>query len=388
MGKIAPYVLYGAVKTVPGLSDVVLKGGKIYVISSKRIKRLKGLKIGGRELTEEDFRKAGEEIARSVAEARGLNFDDLTDLDGGYAFTIKEKDGVKEYRFRVNAGRYDDGKNLLVTLRWLKEHRWTVKDYFLTPLSVNPVFKRLRSNLGGLYLVIGPTGSGKSTVTAALIKEILKGPYNVITLEDPIEYRLYPDVGEITQREVGIDTPTFARGLKSAMRQNPNVIFVGEVRDEETVEALAQAADTGHVVIATLHTESPKDTLERLQGLISAGKRESVMRVIGKTLIGVLGIRMFDPPEGKGKIILHEYLNAEAPNIRSLLLKGEFSQIVTYQNSLKLGCISFAVSAAYQLEFFKNFTEKDFLSTGLFDREELRDALMQVRQNKKLLMGE
>lgn len=379
MGK-APIVLYGAIKSKPSLSDVILKGGKLLVVSSKRISRL-SLRYKGQEMTPDDYREAAEEIARSVAEARGLDFDELTDLDGGYAFVA----GGKEYRFRVNAARYNDGKDLVVTLRWLKDHTWTVKDYFLAPFCTRHLFRRLNANLGGLYLVIGPTGSGKSTVTAAVIKEVLKGPFNVITLEDPIEYRLYPDRGEITQREVGIDTTSFARGLKSAMRQNPNVIFVGEVRDEETVEALAQAADTGHVVIATLHTESPKDTLERLQGLVSEGKRESVMKVIAKTLIGVLGIRMFDPPNGKkGKIILHEYLNAEDSTIRSLLVNGQFSQIESYQNSVQKGCMTFALSAAYQLEYFKNWTEEDFLSTGLFDAKELKDAVKQIRQFKKL----
>lgn len=377
----APALLVGVIRAVPGLSDIILKEGKLFVISSKRIKRLNIKGVGP-----EEIKKAALEIAGEVARKRKINLEEIKDFDGGYAFF---HDG-KEYRFRVNAARHDNGSDFLITMRWLKEHTWTVDDYFLTPFSVEPLLRRVNANLGGLYLVIGPTGSGKSTLTAAVIKEILKGPFNVITLEDPIEYRLKPQVGEITQREVGIDTDSFSRGLKSAMRQNPNVIFVGEVRDEETVDALAQAADTGHVVIATLHTESPKDTLERLQGLVRPERMESVMKVIAKTLIGVLGIRMYNPPQGKkGKIILHEYLNAEDPTIRSLLLKRNFSQIESYQNSLDRGCITFAVSAAYQLAFkLSPFTETDFLSTGLFDREELRNALQQVRLHAKELSPE
>ena len=351
-----------------------MKGDKVYAISSKRVKRLKNV-------NPEVVKKAVSEIVDSIAVKRGINPDEIKDFDGGYAFVYQGK----EYRFRVNVARYDNGNYFLITMRWLKEHKWSISDYFLTPLSIKPLMRKINANMGGLYLVIGPTGSGKSTLTAAVIKEVLKKPFNVITLEDPIEYRLHSEVGEITQREVGIDTPTFYRGLKSAMRENPNVIFVGEVRDEETVEALAQAADTGHVVIATLHTESPKDTLERLQGLVRPERMDSVMKVVAKTLIGVLGIRMYDAPSG-GKIILHEYLNAEDPTIKSLLFKRNYSQITSYQNSLEKGNLTFSLSAAYQMEFkLTKFTESDYLSTGLFDKEELHTALKQVRLHKKLL---
>jgi len=159
----------------------------------------------------------------------------------------------------------------------------------------------------GMLLVCGPTGSGKSTTLAAAI-EWMNGTMarHVVTIEDPIEYLFVGRRCLFTQREVGIDTPTFAEGLRRSLRQNPDVIFVGEIRDSITAATAIQASETGHLVLATLHASSCADAVERLQFQFPHDERDAIRKTLSAQLLGVLCQRLL-PGAGGGVALASEY---------------------------------------------------------------------------------
>lgn len=324
----------------PQASDFIIRRGEVYVISSKLV-------VGREVISEEEYKEL---VARFV---RG----DKLDVDTSY-----EEGGC---RFRVNVATYDGGKEKEISLRWLKDVSISLPERFVQ-VGLQNVVERLRKKRGGIMLVIGPTGSGKSTFMAGVLNSLLESePIRVITLEDPVEYYLKPGKGIVLQREVGVDVDSFARGLKSALRQNPNVIFVGEIRDGETVELLLQAGDTGHVVFATLHTDKAGDTLERLLGLLSVEKHEIALKQLAKNLIGIVGVRLFDIDGGK--VSIYEYLNiSNDPAVQSLIARRDFANIGVYTSSLERGHISFELSVA------------DLIKKGVINREHI--GLFPVKQ--------
>jgi pilus retraction protein PilT len=161
----------------------------------------------------------------------------------------------------------------------------------------------------GLVLVCGPAGSGKSTTLAATLEWMnQRFSRHVVTIEDPIEYLFSNQMSLFTQREVGIDTPSFAEGLRRSLRQNPDVIFVGEIRDVETATTAIQACETGHLVLATLHSSSCSDAIERLQLLFPAASRDAVRRALSAQLVGVLCQRLL-PALPAGVVLAAEYFS-------------------------------------------------------------------------------
>lgn len=324
----------------PHASDFVIRRGEVYVISSKM--------VVGREVISEEVYK--ELVVRLVRDGE-------LDVDTSY-----EEGG---YRFRVNVSTYDGGKEKEITLRWLRDVSISLPERFIH-VGLQNVAERIRKKKGGIMLVIGPTGSGKSTFMAGVLNSLLESePIRVITLEDPVEYYLKAGRGIVLQREVGVDVESFARGLKSALRQNPNVIFVGEVRDEETVELLLQAGDTGHVVFATLHTDKAGDTLERLLGLLPVAKHEIALKQLAKNLIGIVGVRLFDI-DGR-KVSIYEYLNiSNDPAVQSVIARRDFANMGVYTSNLERGHIPFELSVA------------DLVKSGVISREHI--GLLPVKQ--------
>jgi pilus retraction protein PilT len=161
----------------------------------------------------------------------------------------------------------------------------------------------------GLILVCGPTASGKSTTLAAALEWMNRSlSRHVVTIEDPIEYLFSNRMSLFTQREVGIDTPSFAEGLRRSLRQNPDVIFVGEIRDAETAATAIQACETGHLVLATLHSSSCTDAIERLQLLFPATSRDAVRRTLSGQLLGILCQRLL-PALPAGMVLAAEYFS-------------------------------------------------------------------------------
>ncbi|MBI4515345.1 MAG: PilT/PilU family type 4a pilus ATPase [Deltaproteobacteria bacterium] len=173
----------------------------------------------------------------------------------------------------------------------------------LTELGLPPVLEKLANERRGLILVTGPTGSGKTTTLAAIVEHINQSSArHVITIEDPIEYIHHEQRSVISQREVGDDVSDFPSALRAALRQNPDVIMVGEMRDVETMETAIMAAETGHLVLSTLHTMDAPDTVLRIAGAFPEHQREQIRMVLATVLRGVISQRLLLRADSSGLI--------------------------------------------------------------------------------------
>ena len=180
----------------------------------------------------------------------------------------------------------------------------------------------------GLVLVTGPTGSGKSTTLAALVKHISNTrPVHVITIEDPMEFLFTDGVATISQREIGTDTTSFAEALRNAMRQDPDVIMVGEMRDVETIGTVITAAETGHLCFSTLHTNSSAQTVDRILDAFPADQQTQVRTQLAQVLKGVISIKLVERQDGNGRVAAMEIMKA-SPKIANLIEKGETGQLL------------------------------------------------------------
>jgi len=184
------------------------------------------------------------------------------------------------------------------------------------------------SNLpAGLVLVTGPTGSGKSTTLAAIIQDISKHrPCHVVTIEDPIEFLFTDHMATVSQREVGTDTPSFKEALKNAMRQDPDVIMVGEMRDAESVTAVITAAETGHLVFSTLHTNSASQTIDRIIDTFPPQQQGQVRSQLCQVLRAVVSMQLMPRADGRGLIPAIEVL-VNSPKVARHIERGEIKEI-------------------------------------------------------------
>ncbi len=195
----------------------------------------------------------------------------------------------------------------------------------LDDLELPPVLLEFCDMPMGLVLVTGPTGSGKSTSLAALIRHITtRRQVHVITIEDPMEFLFTDDMASISQREVGTDTGTFAEALRNAMRQDPDVIMVGEMRDPETVSTVITAAETGHLVFSTLHTNSAAQTIDRILDTFPANQQSQVRTQLAQILKGVISMKLVERADGQGRVAALEILRA-SPKINRMVEDGETS---------------------------------------------------------------
>jgi twitching motility protein PilT len=223
-------------------------------------------------------------------------------------------------RFRCNI--YMQRGNIAACFR-----RIPIQIKSLEDLELPPVLLELCELPMGLVLVTGPTGSGKSTTLAALIRYITtRRPVHVITIEDPMEFLFTDDVASISQREVGTDTGTFSEALRNAMRQDPDVIMVGEMRDPETVSTVITAAETGHLVFSTLHTNSAPQTVDRILDTFPADQQPQVRAQLAQILKGVVSMKLVERADGQGRVAALEILRA-SPKINKMIELGEVSQI-------------------------------------------------------------
>lgn len=176
-------------------------------------------------------------------------------------------------------------------------------------LNMPDTLKKLADTHQGLILVTGPTGSGKSTTLAAIIRHMNETmTKHIITLEDPIEYMHRHGTSVIDQREVGFDTKSFANGLRAALRQDPDVILVGEMRDLETITTAITAAETGHLVMGTLHTSSAASTVERIIDVFPPEQHAQIRTQLGGILKAVISQRLLPTVDGKGRVAATEIL--------------------------------------------------------------------------------
>lgn len=179
----------------------------------------------------------------------------------------------------------------------------------------------------GIVLVTGETGSGKSTTLAAILDEINHTRQeHIITLEDPIEYIYHPDQCIINQREVGTDTETYSDGLRAILREDPDIILIGEMRDSETIETALTAAETGHLVFSTLHTNSAVDSVDRIVGTFPAERQGQIRLQLSTTLKAVLSQKLLVRASGKGRVAACECM-ITTPAIRNLIREGKTPQM-------------------------------------------------------------
>jgi len=197
----------------------------------------------------------------------------------------------------------------------------------LDSLGVPPVLRELTAKPRGFVLVTGPTGSGKSTTLAAMIDAInLEREDHILTIEDPIEFLHHHKKSIVNQREVGSDAPDFGRGLRAALRQDPDVILVGEMRDLETVSTALTAAETGHLVFATLHTQSTAQTVDRVIDVFPPEQQAQVRTQLSIALQGIVTQQLLPTSDGRGRVVACEVL-IPTPAIRNLIREGKTHQI-------------------------------------------------------------
>jgi twitching motility protein PilT len=255
-----------------------------------------------------------ERLARAaLGEARWGELEAVGELD--FAFQLSELG-----RFRVNAYRQRTGWALAIRLLQAEIPS-------LDRLGVPGVATELARKAHGLLLVTGPTGSGKSTTLAAIIDQInTERTGHIITLEDPIEYVHRHKRCLIHQREIGADSRSFAAALRAALRQDPDVILVGEMRDPETIGIAITAAETGHLVLATLHTSSAAETVDRIIDVFPPYQQQQVRLQLSTVLQGVLAQQLLPRADGRGRVLAAEVLVA-TPAVRNLIREGKTHQI-------------------------------------------------------------
>lgn len=235
------------------------------------------------------------------------------DADFSYVSTAGQRHRVNVYRQRGYHA---------VALRLLLNEIPTLKD-----LGLPPLLGEFALRPRGLVLVTGPTGSGKSTTLAAMIDHINRQKNcHIITIEDPIEYIHNHKQSMITQREVGVDVDSFAGALRSSLREDPDVILVGEMRDFETINAAVTAAETGHLVLSTLHTTGAADTLDRIVDVYPAHSQGQIRSQLSNVLVGIVSQTLLPTADKKGRCAALELLKA-TDAVSALIREGKIFQI-------------------------------------------------------------
>src|SRR5690625_3617901 len=224
-------------------------------------------------------------------------------------------------RFRVNA--FNQNRGAGAVFRTIPSKVLTMEE-----LGMGNVFKDICAVPRGLVLVTGPTGSGKSTTLAAMVDHInRKYPRNIITIEDPIEILHKNQRSLVIQREVGLDTADFSDAVKFAMRQDPDVIMVGEMRDKDTVEAALTAAQTGHLVLSTLHTLDAVRTVNRIIDFFPPHERDQIRILLAESLLGILSQRLLPRADGPGRMLALEVL-VNTPLIRDYIKDADKTPLI------------------------------------------------------------
>ena len=256
-------------------------------------------------------------IASTVMDQHGRKLPErLTEFDTSYTLSNVGRFRVSVFRQRGNIG---------LVMRVIPHYIGTFEE-----LNLPPVLGKITEAPNGLILVCGPTGNGKSTTLASMIRYINDHfNYNIVTIEDPIEFIFHSNKSCIIQREVGIDTESFDRALKAAMRMDPDVIMVGEMRDLETIDACIKAAETGHLVLSTLHTHSAASTINRVVGYFPTQVQENIRHRLAESLVATISLRLVRGKGGETILPALEVMYATS-TIKACIRDGHLDEIEQY----------------------------------------------------------
>lgn len=268
--------------------------------------------VGEKALTPQDTETLAKEI---TTETQRKKIEEVGGIDFGFSF----KDRA---RFRVSC--FKQQGHYAVVLRLLPSRFYSFQEIGLPPQLIEVL------NLPrGLVLVTGPTGSGKTTTLATMLNYINENfPKHIITAEDPVEFMHQHKKSLITQREVGEDVPSFSEAIIKSLRQDPDVILIGEMRDLSTMESAIRAAETGHLVFSTLHTTGSARTVDRIIDVFPAYQQAQIRIQLAATLVAVISQVLLPTVDGKGRIAAYEIMFA-TPAIRNLIREGKTYQILS-----------------------------------------------------------
>lgn len=289
------------------------------------------IRVGGALEEVEDKKLPVQELADAI---KGLltkfqreRFEEQLELDFSF--------GIGDTRFRVNVHQQESKIGLAARL---------IPKEIPSPefLRFTPIMRELPKMYDGLVLVTGPTGCGKSTTLAAMIEMInQERKSHIVTVEDPIEFIFEDKKSLIEQREVGVDTSSFHEALKRVLRQDPNVILVGEMRDPETISAVLTAAETGHLVFSTLHTPSAAESVERIVDVFEGYKQKQVLVQLAAVLRAVVSQQLL--PAKKGGLVAAREILVNTPAVSNLIRENKIAQINSViQTSADEGMITLA----------------------------------------------
>jgi twitching motility protein PilT len=271
-------------------------------------------------------------------------------------------------RFRVNA--FHERGNLAAALRLIPNEVRTVEQ-----LALPPVMNKFADYPRGLVLVTGPTGSGKSTTLAALIDKInSEKAVHIITVEDPIEYTHKSKRSVIVQREVHYDTFSFSTALRSALREDPDVVLIGEMRDLETIAAAITIAETGHLVFATLHTNSASQSIDRMIDVFPPHQQAQVRAQLGNILMAICSQRLI-PALGGGRVVAAEVMIA-TPAVRNIIREGKAYQL---EAVIQTG-------AEYGMQSMDR-TLVNLIHSGVISYDEARNYAVDIEELDRLMRG-
>ncbi len=259
-------------------------------------------------------KKDTEFVATAVMQQHNRKLpEDLKELDAAYTLPNVGRFRVSIFRQRGNLG---------IVMRVIPHQIGTFQE-----LNLPPVLGKIAQVPNGLILVTGPTGNGKSTTLASMMRFINDNfNYNIITIEDPIEFLFTSNKSCIVQREVGIDTESFSVALRSAMRMNPDVIMVGEMRDLETVDACVKAAETGHLVLSTLHTQNTASSVNRMVGYFPPQSHENIRQRLADSLIAIISLRLIRGKKEDTIVPVLEVMYA-TPTIKACIRDNHLDEI-------------------------------------------------------------
>jgi twitching motility protein PilT len=262
-------------------------------------------------------KKDTEFVASAVMEQHNRKLpEDLKELDTSYTLANVGRFRVSVFRQRGNLG---------VVMRVIPHQIGTFEE-----LNLPSVLGKIAQVPNGLILVTGPTGNGKSTTVASMLRFINENfAYNIITIEDPIEFLFASNKSCIIQREVGIDTENFSVALRSAMRMNPDVIMVGEMRDLETIDACVKAAETGHLVLSTLHTHNAASSVNRIVGNFPPQAHENIRQRLAESLIAIISLRLVKGKKDETILPVLEVMYATS-SIKACIRDNHLDEIEQY----------------------------------------------------------